>query len=190
MRMAAVHWIAGVLRDPATGVNTLVGNVPKLPTWPATPAVTVFDETVDTWVGGQQLPQAVLKENGAGLIVRRAQNAEGDVLPGGNGFDAITTAIHYVTRVAPGETPRNELALIAEQTLRCARRALSSAMPENVQQTYPTVAGCEMSLSDSNVFSYIPMQAPIEGGLLFDALIVRIGLHDAWALGIDLASTP
>jgi hypothetical protein len=190
MRMVAVQWIADVLRHPTTGVNTLVGSAPKLAAWPVVPPVVVFDEASSPWVAGHKLPQAVLKENGAGLIVRRAQPAEGDVLPGGNGFDAVTTAVHFVARVAPGDTTRSDLALIAEQTLRAARRAISIAMPEFVQETYPTLAGCEVGMSDTNTITHLPLQAELEGGLLFDALLVRVAIHDMWALGIDAASTP
>ena len=190
--MEAVCWIADVLRHPTTGVNALVGLVPKLPTWPETPAVDVFDEATSLWVASQTLPQSILndakQESTGGLIVRRAQATEGDVLPAGNGFDAAVCMVHYFARPKADGVARDDLGIIASQTLKCVRRALSLALPEFVQSTYPTVNGCEIGVPDQNTFTAVHTQAPIEGGLLLDGLIVRLAVWNGWALGID--STP
>lgn len=192
MSLEAVCWIADVLRHPATGVNALVGEVPKLPDWPVTPPVDVFDEASSTWVASNTLPQAILNDaqqlSTAGLIVRRIQTAEGDVLPAGNGFDAVTFMVHYFAKQTADGADRDDLAITAYQTLKCARRALSIALPEFVQSQYPTVNGAEIGVADQNTFTAVVGQAAIEGGLLLDGLIVRLAVWNGWALG--LPTTP
>ena len=188
--MEAVCWIANVLRDPATGVNALVGQVPKLPAWPETPPVDVFDESSSLWVASSTVPQAILNElnhdKPGCLIVRRVQTGEGDVLPAGNGFDAVACAVHYLASETADGLDRDDLGLLASQTLKCVRRALSIALPDFVQAQYPTVNGCEIGVPDANAFTTIYAQAPIEGGLLLDGLIVRLAVWNGWALGVDL----
>lgn len=190
MSMAAIAWIADVLRDSTSGLNAQLASAPKLSTWPTAPAVPVFDECRDSWVATDTLPQTVLEENDACVIVRRIEVQKGDVLPAGNGYDAGAVALHYLARQRPGDTTRSDLALIAWQTLRTARRVLTQAMPDFVQPTYPVRAGCEFGVADQNVFDHTPMQAPIQSGLLFDALVVRFAVHDWWALGLDAPQTP
>lgn len=188
-RMAVVRWIADVLTHPTTGVNSVVADVPRLSEWPSAGAVPVFDESRHHWIAGNTLPQAITKDVPFGLIVRRAQNSEGDVLPAGNGFDTVTTAVHFFARTGAEDELRHDVAIIAEQTLIAARRCLSIAMPQNVQAIYPTLAGVEIGVADTNVFTHVPLQAPIDGGLLLDALLVRVVAHNMWALGIDPALT-
>jgi hypothetical protein len=189
MSMEAVCWIADVLRHPTTGVNALAAEVPKLAAWPVTPPVDVFDEASSLWVAGDKVPQAILQELKADqpgcLIVRRVQVAEGDVLPAGNGFDAVACAVHYLARQTADGVDRDDLGILASQTLKCVRRALSKALPDFVQPQYPTVNGCEIGVPDQNAFTTIYAQAPIEGGLLLDGLIVRLAVWNGWALGID-----
>lgn len=190
-RLVPMLWLGAVLRHPVTGVNALVGTVPRLPTWPATPPCEVYDELSDEWVIHQSLPESVLTEGIPALIVRRASPAEMDVLPGGNGYDEITYILHAITRVeAGGETNRRDAALIVEQLLRCARRVISIAMPEFVQPIYPELNGIEIGIPTTNMFTPLPPQAPIDGSLLHDGYLVRLAVHDAFALGVDVASTP
>lgn len=189
MRLAAVAWVANVLTAPTTGVNALVGSVPRLPSWPATPPVDVFDESRDLWVSSNTLPQQVLKNGTNGLIVRRMQQGEGDVLPVNNGFSTATIIVHFFARVDAGSTPRNDLAIIAEQTLVCVERCLNLALPQFVQATYPTLNGVEFGVPESNAFTSLVTQAPIEGGLLLDALVVRLSYWNGFALGVTPPSS-
>jgi hypothetical protein len=184
-RMAVVRWIADVLQHPTTGVHALLPDVPRLPDWPIPEPVPVYDETRAHWVASSTLPQTITD----GLIVRRVQPTESDVLPAGNGFATVTTAIHYVHRTTAEGLLRHDVALIAEQTLLAAQRCLSLAIPQFVQPTYPMLAGVEIGQPDVNVFTHLPLQAPLENGLLLDALFVRVAAHHMWALGIDPALT-
>lgn len=186
MRLAAVHWIASLLRDAAIGVNAQLASAPTLPGWPLPESVEIFDETTALWVASGTVPQSVLRTRPYALVVMRAGDAEADVLPAGNGYDAYQVVVHFLAKLAPGQQQRNDLAVVAEQAMRAARRVISTAMPEFVQQTYPTVAGCEFGVPQENAFSYKPMQAPLEGGVLLDALVVRLAVHDAYALGLDI----
>lgn len=181
---APLLWLASVLSDPATGVNAMIAAVPHTTDFPRPPDVEVFNGISDDWVSFMTLPESIVDAGINGLIVRRLWKAEADVLPAGNGFDAFTYAIHLVARVAAGGTPRSEVAIQVDQQLRCARRAISRAMPDFVQATYPTFNGVEIGVADQNTFSALPIVQPIDASLLHDGYVVRLAVHDAFALGI------
>lgn len=186
MRLAAVRWIADLLKDPETGVNAVASSIPKLDDWPDVPTLQVYDESRHGWIRGAAVPKAIYNETPYPLIVRRHMVAEGDVLPAGNGYDAVSTAIHFLAK-DDVDASAAQTAIIAEQALLVVRRILSLNIPDFVQTTYPSLAGAEFRQSETNAFSNHVSPAPLEGGVTIDTLIVRLAVHHQWALGINPA---
>lgn len=190
MSLPVVAWLASILADPATGVNAQLALAPALPIWPTPPPVTVFSEDRFDWVGVREVPPQVFDAHDGFLVVQRTGVQKSDTLPGSTGWSEGACLVCYLARRTPGDGPLRDgecatRTVIAWQTMRSVERVINRALPGFVQQLYPTVAGCEIAISDENVFDH-DVKAPMyDGAVLIEPLLVRYRVHDSFALGLD-----
>lgn len=191
MRMMCVRWVADILRDPTTGLNAIAGQENRLEGWPVVPPVEVFDETSCLWLAGKVIPTNVLKTTPIGVVIARLGSSESDALPIGNGYATVTLGVRVIVRVSPGATPRNDLALIADQLLRNAERILNQRLKGYVAEQATVIPGVEVVVPDyDNLITHHPGRAELDGGLLMDLMEVRLSAHDGYALDVYPPTTP
>lgn len=192
MRMMCVRWVADILRDPTTGLNAIAGTENRLAGWPVVPRVEVFDETTCLWLAGKKIPVDALKiEPPVGIVVARMGSSESDALPIGNGYASVTLGIRVLVRLAPGGTPRTDMALIADQLLRNVERILNQQLKGYVAEQAKIIPGVEVVVpDDDNLITHHPGRAELDNGLLMDLMEVRLSAHDGWALDVFPSPTP
>ncbi len=185
MRMICVRWVADLLKHPTLGVNAIAGQENRFPDWPAVPLVEVFDETRELWLANKTLPSTVLQGTPFGLVIARMGTSESDALPYSNGYASVTIGIRVIARVKVGQTPRHDIAVMADQLLRNVERVLKSQLKGYVAEQLQVIPGVDVVVpDDDNLCSNHSGRAELDGGLVMDLLEVHLSAHDGWALDV------
>ncbi|MBC7843783.1 MAG: hypothetical protein H7099_15795 [Gemmatimonadaceae bacterium] len=195
MHLAAVRWIATLLRDEDEGLlATIVAGVPGMPDDVDLPLVVqIADETRkdDSWVAYGTYPETV-KAKGLCLVVRRFGVMEGDVLPNGGAIKSGQVAMHMLVPKHVDGVPVATAVMQGAFILRAAERVIKSKWPAEVSTDNPVVFGTRIvPARDAPVFASHPLYDPetLGGGVYLDALLVTVSVDDNWANGFA-ADTP
>lgn len=184
MQLAAVRWIADVLKEPGTGLAAVIADgVPSQPDGVEVPLVSVYDETRDAWVAYGGYPETI-KRKGPALIVRGIGAAESDALPN-IAIETARVAVHVVVPMTTDGPSGKDVRLQAAFLLRAAKRCIARAIPEEVGAARPIVWGCEITPPQDTAFTYQPMYdaETLQGGAIIDALLVTVSVDDPWSRG-------
>ncbi len=193
MHLAAVRWVADLLKDPDTGLNVVIADgVPTGDDTLEVPLVSIYDETRDAWIAWGSFP-AQIKKAGPCLIVRAIGAAEVDAIPN-NSIGTARVALHVVAPVDVDGPKASVVRLQAAFLLRAAQRVVARAIPDEVAADRPVVWGAAITPPGDEAFAYQPMYDPevLQGGALIDALLIAVSVDDPWAKGFapDAPATP
>jgi hypothetical protein len=194
MIVAGVRWLADALAHPTTGINAMLGDVPRDAGDQAPPLVTLFNEIDDPWVVRRGTPPDGVWLDSAGNPSTVVQVL---LHPDPNGFRAHAlpeyeqgdpTIVPLVLlllrrRVSRKDVPLSlaEMARDLRQTTRTAMRAIAKQFDSSL--TTHTRMGCEISLA-KQPFVLNSQFAEVADDLLVDTLVVPLRIRDTWALDV------
>ncbi len=194
MQLAAVRWIADVLRHEQSGVLAEIAD--GVPGGVDLPLIQIADETREdgAWIAYGTYPKSV-KDKGPCMIVRAIGTGDNDTVQNvGGGIETCTVAVHMVMPVTVEGVPADVARLHTAFLLRLAKRCIAKAIPDEVGRANPVVFGCTIVPPRESAFSYAPLYDPetLGGGIIIDALLVTVSVDDPYARGFeaDVAPTP